>query len=91
MLIATGIMIGVVLLVMVGKTAHVLQLLGWFPAHLIEGFQLPYWSGMWFGVYATWEGITVQAAAATVVIGSYLLAEGSRRQERSKAHQQAHA
>jgi high-affinity iron transporter len=91
MLVATGILIGAVLLVMVGKTAHVLQLLGWFPGHIIQGVHLPYWAGMWFGLYATWEGLVLQAAAAVLVIGSYLLAEGIKKQERSKAHQQAHA
>lgn len=89
MLIATGIMIGVVLLVMVGKTTHVLQLLGWMPAHIIDGAVLPYWTGMWFGLYATWEGIALQALAAVVVIGSYLLAEAMKKQERSKLLQQA--
>jgi len=36
---------------------------------------LPYWSGLWFGVYATWEGLLLQVAAAVFVIGSYVLAE----------------
>jgi high-affinity iron transporter len=89
MLIATGIMIGGVLLVMVGKTVHVLQLLGWLPAHLIDGVVLPYWAGMWFGLYATWEGIAFQALAAAVVIGSYLLAEGIRKHQRGAVPQRA--
>ena len=35
MLIATGIMIGGVLLVMVGNTVHVIQVVGWLPIHPI--------------------------------------------------------
>ncbi len=81
MLIVTGIMIGAVLLVMVGKTTYVLQLLGWLPAHTM-GFTLPYWAGMWFGIYATWEGFALQCLAAAIVIGSYLLAEGLKKQNR---------
>lgn len=81
MLIVTGIMIGAVLLVMVGKTIYVLQLLGWLPAHTM-GFALPYWAGMWFGLYATWEGFALQCLAALIVIGSYLLAEGLKKQNR---------
>lgn len=81
MLIVTGIMIGAVLLVMVGKTTYVLQLLGWLPAHTM-GFALPYWAGMWFGLYATWEGFALQCLAALIVIGSYLLAEGLKKQNR---------
>jgi high-affinity iron transporter len=75
MLIATGIMIGAVLLIMVGNTAHVLQVVGWLPIHPIRGLALPYWSGLWLGLYATWEGIGLQVAAGAFVIGSYLLAE----------------
>lgn len=75
MLIVTGIMIGGVLLVMVGNTAHVLQIVGWLPIHPIRWLALPYWTGLWFGVFATWEGIGLQFAAGTFVIGSYFLAE----------------
>lgn len=88
MLIATGIMIGAVLLIMVGKTVHVLQLLGWMPAHLLD-FTFPYWAGMWFGLYATSEGLALQAVAGAVVIGSYLLAEGMKKHNREQAHQPA--
>lgn len=88
MLIATGIMIGAVLLIMVGKTVHVLQLLGWMPAHLL-GFNFPYWAGMWFGLYATWEGLLLQLVAAVIVIGSYFLAEGMKKQNRRQASQTA--
>lgn len=83
MLIVTGIMIGGVLLVMVGNTTHVLQLVGWLPLHPIRNLSLPYWTGLWFGLFATWEGIGLQLAAATFVIGSYFLAE--RLQHRKNA------
>ncbi len=75
MLIVTGVMIGAVLLIMVGNTVHVLQVVGWFPLHPIRSLSLPYWAGMWLGLFATWEGIIAQIAAGTFVIGSYYLAE----------------
>jgi high-affinity iron transporter len=75
MLIATGLMIGAVLLQMVGNTVHVMQVVGWMPIHPIRWLELPYWAGMWFGLYATWEGIGLQIGAAVFVIGSYVLAE----------------
>lgn len=90
MLIVTGIMIGVVLLIMVGKTTYVLQLLGWLPAHTM-GIALPYWTGMWFGIYATWEGLVFQLLAAAIVIGSYLLAEGMKKRNRKPARAQIQA
>ncbi len=79
MLVATGVLIGGVLLVMVGKTVHVVQLVGWLPTGPIPGVSVPYWLGAWFGVYPTWEGAGLQLAAAALVIGSYFLAEAMRK------------
>ena len=81
MLIVTGIMIGAVLLQMVGNTVHVMQVVGWLPIHPLRWLSLPYWLGMWFGLYATWEGLALQAAAAVFVIGSYFLAERVQRRQ----------
>jgi high-affinity iron transporter len=76
MLVVTGVLIGAVLLQMVGSTVHVFQVVGWMPIHAIGGHPLPYWTGTWFGLYATWEGLACQALAGLFVIGSYYLAEG---------------
>src|SRR5215213_859827 len=78
-LVITGILIGSVLLQMVGSTIHVLQVVGWLPIHVIQGWDLPHWLGTWFGIYATWEGLIFQFAAMVFVIGSYYLAEGLRK------------
>ena len=78
-LIITGVLIGSVLLQMVGSTVHVLQVVGWLPIHVVQGLDLPYWLGTWFGVYPTWEGLGFQFAATVFVIGSYYLAEGMRK------------
>jgi high-affinity iron transporter len=75
MLVFTGILIGVVLLVMVGKTVHTLQVVGWMPLNPIRVIEFPYWFGVWFGTFATWEGLGLQLFAAVFVIGSYVLAE----------------
>jgi len=87
-LVITGILIGSVLLQMVGSTVHVLQVVGWLPIHVIQGFDLPYWLGTWFGLYPTWEGFGLQFAAMVFVVGSYYLAEGLRKQRifSSKQH-----
>jgi high-affinity iron transporter len=73
MLIATGVLIGLVLGVMVGTTVHSLQGLGWVPSTQ-TGFALPLWCGQWLGLYATWEGIGAQLVALLVVYGSYAVA-----------------
>ncbi|MEX1220217.1 MAG: FTR1 family protein [Solirubrobacterales bacterium] len=75
MLIATGIMIGFVLVVMVGGTAATFQDLGWLPTHDLPAGIVPIWMGAWFEIYPTWETIGAQVLAAAFVIGSYYAAE----------------
>ncbi len=74
MLIVTGVFIGFVLVVMVGQTARTMQGTGWVPITPID-ITLPYWTGLWFGIYPTVETIGAQIAAAVFVIGSYFLAQ----------------
>ena len=74
MLIVTGVLIGFVLVVMVGQTARTMQGTGWIPITPLD-ITLPYWAGLWFGVYPTVETIAAQIAAAAFVIGSYFLAQ----------------
>lgn len=62
---------------MVGQTARTMQGTGWLPI-TSAGFEPPYWSGLWFGVYPTWETLGAQLAAAVFVIGSYFLAQEVR-------------
>jgi high-affinity iron transporter len=82
MLILTGVLVAWVLVVMVGTTVQVMQTVGWIPVTPIQGLRLPYWLGLWFGVFPTWEGILAQAAAAAFVVGSYVAAEGLRKRRR---------
>jgi high-affinity iron transporter len=76
MLITTGILLGVVLLVMVGEQAQEMQLAHWIPRTEIPWLTalIPPWVGMWFAVFATYETIIAQFIAALLVIGSYYAA-----------------
>src|SRR3954463_5580832 len=74
MLVLTGVLIGVVLVVMTGGTALAFQDLGWIPHHDLP-FSVPGWLGSWFEIYGTWETIGAQLLAATFVVGSYFLAQ----------------
>jgi high-affinity iron transporter len=74
MLVLTGVLVGVVLVVMIGGTALSFQDLGWLPTHELP-FSVPAWMGAWFEIYGTYETIGVQLLAAGFVVGSYLLAE----------------
>jgi high-affinity iron transporter len=81
MLIVTGVLLTAVLVIMVGKTARTLQGVGWLPITPIDT-DLPYWTGIWLGLFPTIETIVAQAAAACFVVGSYLLAERLRKPAR---------
>jgi high-affinity iron transporter len=83
MLIVTGVMIGFVLIVMVGTTLRTLQGVGWMSITSLD-IQVPYWAGLWFGIYPTVETAAGQVAAAGFVIGSYFLAERMRKPGRGK-------
>ena len=76
MLITTGILLGVVLLVMVGEQAQEMQLAQWIPTTQISGLAnvIPPWMGMWFAIFPTVETLVAQLIAAVLVIGSYYAA-----------------
>jgi high-affinity iron transporter len=76
MLITTGILLGVVLLVMVGEQAQEMQLAHWISRTEISSLAnlIPPWMGMWFAVFPTYETIAAQLIAAVLVIGSYYAA-----------------
>jgi high-affinity iron transporter len=84
MLIVTGLLITWVLVVMVGTTVQTLQKVGWLPVSPVEGLELPYWSGLWLGLYPTWEGLCAQGGAAVLVLGSYFAAERLRAYKRAR-------
>jgi high-affinity iron transporter len=73
MLISTGILLGVVLLVMVGEEAQEMQLAHWISRTDISWLTnvIPAWMGMWFAVFPTYETMVAQLVAAILVVGSY--------------------
>ena len=76
MLITTGILLGVVLLVMVGEQAQEMQLAHWIPTTPISFLEtyIPRWMGLWFAVFPTVETLVAQGIAALLVVGSYFAA-----------------
>ena len=76
MLITTGVLLGMVLLVMVGEQAQEMQLAHWISTTQIGPLAniIPPWMGMWFAVFPTVETLVAQLIAAFLVIGSYYAA-----------------
>ena len=73
MLIVTGVLLGVVLVVMVGQTARTMQGTGWLPITPLD-WEIPSSFGLWLGVFPSVETLVAQVAAIVFVIGSYALA-----------------
>jgi high-affinity iron transporter len=85
MLIATGVLLGIVLIVMVGEEVQEMQLAGWLPVTPLN-VPLPGWVGLWFAVFPDVESLVAQVLAAAVVLGCYYLAvERSGRRRRAAA------
>ena len=76
MLVFTGVMLGLVLLVMVGEQAQEMQLARWLPTTPIVPLEhvIPGWMGLWFAVFPTVETLAAQLLAAALVVGSFFLA-----------------
>jgi high-affinity iron transporter len=81
MLVFTGVMLGLVLLVMVGEQAQEMQLARWLPTTPIAPLDglIPGWMGLWFAVFPTVETLAAQLLAAALVVGSYFLARPNGR------------
>src|SRR5881275_1137999 len=77
MLITTGILLGVVLLVMVGEQAQEMQLAHWISTTPIAflAHSIPAWMSLWFALFPTYETMAAQFLAALLVIGSYYAAK----------------
>jgi len=76
MLITTGVLLGVVLLVMVGEQAQEMQLAHWISTTEISSVKkyMPPWMGLWLAVFPTVETIIAQLIAGVLVVGSYYAA-----------------
>ncbi len=77
MLVATGVLLGGVLLVMVGESVQELQQAGWIGTTPIN-VAIPGWMGLWFAIFPNVQTIVAQVVAALLVVGSYFLAEELR-------------
>jgi high-affinity iron transporter len=75
MLIITGVLLGVVLLVMVGEEVFEMQQANWIsttPIHSLDKF-MPDWAGVWFSLYPNVETVAAQVLALVLVVGSYFI------------------
>ena len=84
MLVLTGVLLGLVLVIMVGGSARTLQSLGWISTTPLP-FGLPEWWARWFEIVPTVETVLIQLLAAVFVVGSYYAAEWWSKEKRRRA------
>lgn len=90
MLVLTGVLLGIVLVVMVGGSARTLQSLGVLSTTPLP-VSTPDWWARWFEIVPTWETVGIQLLAAAFVVGSYYGAEWWSKEKRRRARMQAQA
>lgn len=73
MLVLTGVMLAGVLVVMVGESVQEMQQAGWIATSAVN-LPIPAWVGTWFATFPNLQGLTAQALAAVLVLGSYVAA-----------------
>ncbi|MCK9588316.1 MAG: FTR1 family protein [Terrimicrobiaceae bacterium] len=72
MLVVTGILVIFVLFAFSGSTVRILQTVGWLPIHPVPGLSLPNWTGVWLGLYPTFEGLLVPLLVLGYVCGAWI-------------------
>ena len=90
MLVAKGVVLGVVLLDMVGGEAQEMQLARWLQITEIPSLvaTIPLWVGSWLSVFPQSRTLGAQALACLLVVGSYLLLK-CRKQKWNLARREA--
>jgi len=76
MLVLTGVLLGIVLIVMVGEQGQEMQFAHWIPTTALTALVtiIPPWMSLWFSIFPTVETLLAQAIAAGLVLGSYVVA-----------------
>lgn len=80
----TGGLVVLLLMTFMGSTVRLFQAVGWLPVHPIEGWVIPHWAGIWFGLYPTWEGFLAPLLVIVYIGGAWLFVKVMAIRERLK-------
>jgi high-affinity iron transporter len=72
LLVVTGMLVVSIMVTFLGSTTRLFQTVGWLPIHPIPWLHLPTWTGLWLGLYPSWEGILIPPLALVYVGGAWL-------------------
>ena len=72
LLVVTGVLVVSIMVSFLGSTTRLFQTVGWLPVHPVPGLHLPGWTGLWLGLYPSWEGLFIPPLALVYVGGAWL-------------------
>ena len=72
LLIVTGVLVVSIMVTFLGSTVRLFQTVGWLPIHPMPWLHLPSWTGMWLGLYPSWEGMLIPPLALVYVASAWL-------------------
>ncbi len=72
LLVVTGVLVVSIMVSFLGSTTRLFQTVGWMPVHPVPGLHLPNWTGLWLGLYPSWEGLFIPPLALVYVGGAWL-------------------
>jgi high-affinity iron transporter len=81
LLVVTGVLVVSIMVTFLGSTVRLFQTVGWAPIHPLPWLQLPAWTGLWLGLYSSWEGLLVPPLALIYVGGAWLWVRLQSRRE----------
>ena len=72
LMVLTGILVVSIMVTFIGSTVRLFQVVNWMPIHPVYSLHLPNWSGLWLGLYPSWEGLLIPPLALVYVGGAWL-------------------
>ncbi len=81
LLVVTGVLVVSIMVSFLGSTTRLFQTVGWLPVHPVPGLHLPNWTGLWLGLYPSWEGLFIPPLALVYVGSAWLWTKWSARSQ----------
>jgi high-affinity iron transporter len=72
LMVLTGLLVVSIMVTFLGSTVRLFQTVNWMPIHPIYSIHLPNWTGLWLGLYPSWEGLLIPPLALVYVGGIWL-------------------
>jgi high-affinity iron transporter len=72
LMVLTGLLVVSIMITFIGSTVRLFQTVNWLPIHPVYTLHFPNWTGLWLGLYPSWEGLLIPPLALVYVGGAWL-------------------